>query len=75
VREGVITADREGRPYVVVPVSLYLDFFYQLQQGLVGVVQLRPDGHGGWCLDLAENVPMLSADARPAEEESDEQAE
>jgi hypothetical protein len=70
--EGRITADRDGVPYVVVPVSLYLDFFNQLCQGLVGIVQLRPDGRGGWCLDLAENAPVLTADAQPAEEQPDE---
>ena len=51
--EGRITADSAGNPYVVLPVTVYLDLFDQLRQGLVGIVQLHPNGMGGWALDIA----------------------
>lgn len=73
--EGTITADREGRPYVILPVALYLDLFDSLRQGMVGIVQLHPTGLGSWALDIgcASEADEVAATFTPEdEEESDE---
>jgi hypothetical protein len=74
VNAGAITADDEGRPYVVVPVSMYLDMFDSIRQGMVGIVQLRPDGGGGWALDIgmATESDEVAATYREEEDDDDE---
>lgn len=73
--EGRITADHSGEPYVVLPVSLYLDHFDELRQGLFGVVQLLPDGKGGWVIDVtvrSEEQEIAVSDMIDLEEEEDD---
>ena len=69
--EGRIIADSGGTPVVVIPVVIYLDLFDALRQGMVGIVQLTPNGSGGWALDMeiaADQDTVITTDQEGSDE-------